>query len=126
MSRSQEIVVEPIDLLTAKTLTVSGGAEPSTSSDAIAVGLLSRIVVFVKNAGTSTTTTVKIKGKPTSTSDMEIELKSFSLAQSGSATAKLGEVLTGFPKYIWAEATNTDAVAGHTAIITVTVDRFRL
>lgn len=117
------LFVEPLDLFTAQALTASGGATPSATSATTMVGKLSKVHVFVANSGASTNVTVTIKGKPTDSSTMESVLAVFTLGATGTSDAKAGRYIEQFPKYIYAVASNVDAV--NAATITVTLDRFR-
>lgn len=117
------MLLDPIDLFTSAALTASGGATPSLTSNPIAVGKLSKIQVFVKNAGTSTNCTITIKGKPTSDSTMESVLAVFTLGASGAGADKAGRYIEQFPSYIFAVISNADAA--NAATVTVTLNRFR-
>jgi hypothetical protein len=117
---------EPIDLFTAEPLTVSGGATPSKTSDPTYTGLLSRLYVFVANAGLSTSATIKIKGKPNKTSLLNSDLAVFTLGEgTDSEPCTAGKYIENFPDYVYAVIINNDAVAGHTASVTVTLTRTR-
>jgi hypothetical protein len=120
------LVIEPLNIFTAQALTVSGGATPTLTSDPIPVRMLSKLNVFVANAGTSTSCTVTICGKPSATSLLGSTLEVFTL---GAGTALIpnsaGKYIEEIPSYIYAIITNADATEGHTALITVTLDMTR-
>jgi hypothetical protein len=119
-------MIDPSDLFTAQVLTVSGGATPTLTSTITLVRQLTKLNVFVANAGTSTSCTVTIYGKPTATSLLSSTLAVFTL---GAGTALVpytaGRYIEELPSFVYAVITNADAVAGHTAIITVTLDMVR-
>lgn len=123
MPMNNPFLIDPVDLFTNQALTVSGGATPSVTSEDLFIAKLSKIHVFVANSGASTNVTVTIKGKPTASSTMESVLAVFTLGATGTADAKAGRFIEQFPSYIYAVASNADAV--NTATITVTLNRFR-
>jgi hypothetical protein len=123
MSMNNSFLLPEENLLTASALTVSGGATPSVTSSARQVSKISKLQVFVANAGASTLVTVTIKGKPSENSTMEETLAVFTLGASGTASAKAGRYIEQLPSYIWAVATNADAV--NAATITCTLNMFR-
>ena len=115
-----------IDLLTDQALTVSGGATPSVTSSRLPVGKLSKLHVNVANAGASTSVTVNIYGSPSLTSARKSHLATFTLgAAVGDTPYEAGKYIErdAIPSYIYAVATNSDAV--NTASIIVTLDRWR-
>ena len=112
-------------IYSGQSLTVSGGATPTLTSSKVYVGELSKLNVFVANGGTSTNCTVEIRGSPESDSALSSQLAVFTLGASGTSGAKAGRYLENFPSYVYAIITNLDAVAGHTAAMTVILDRFR-
>ena len=114
------------DLLTAQSLTVSGGATPSVTSTRLPVGKLSKLHVNVANAGASTSVTVDIYGAPSLTSVRKSHLVTFTLgAASGEIPYEAGRYIEkdAIPSYIYVVATNSDA--SNTAAITTTLDRWR-
>lgn len=119
-------MIDPSDLFTAQVLTVSGGATPTLTSAITSVKQLLKLNVFVGNAGTSTSCTVTLYGKPSAASLLNSTLAVFTL---GAGTALIpytaGRYIEEMPAYIYAVITNADAVAGHTAVITVTLDMVR-
>jgi hypothetical protein len=118
------IIADPLNLFTASSLTVSGGATPSRTSDPVTVGKLSKLHVFVSNAGASTNCTITIYGKPTPTSPLNSTLAVFTLgAASGETPYTAGRYIEGFPSYVYAVITNADVA--NTASITITLNRFR-
>jgi hypothetical protein len=117
---------DPIDLLTAQALTVSGGATPSVTSEPLKVAMMSRLHVYVSNAGASTSVTVNIYGKTNSTTNIKEHLATFTLgAAVGAVPYSAGRYIErdAIPSYIYAVATNTDGA--NEAEITCTLDRWR-
>jgi hypothetical protein len=117
---------DPIDLLTAQALTVSGGATPSVTSDPLKVAMMSRLHVYVSNAGASTSVTVNIYGKTNSTTNIKEHLATFTLGEAvGAVPYSAGRYIErdAIPSYIYAVATNTDGA--NEAEITCTLDRWR-
>ena len=115
-----------IDLMTAQSLTVSGGATPSVTSSRVETGKLSRLIVYAANSGASTSVTVNVYGSPTSTSLRKILLATLTLAAAvGSVAYEAGNYIASdaIPSHVYAVATNADAA--NTASITVTLDRYR-
>lgn len=116
----------PFNLLENQALTVSGGATPSATSDPLPTGMLSKLQVRVANTGASTNVTVDIYGKSTATALIKNHLATFTL---GAGTTKIpysaGRYIEkdAIPSFIYAVATNSDAV--NTANITVSLDRWR-
>lgn len=116
----------PFNLLENQALTVSGGATPSATSTPLPTGMLSKLQVRVANTGASTNVTVDIYGKSTATSLIKNHLATFTL---GAGTAQVpysaGRYIEkdAIPSFIYAVATNSDAV--NTANITCTLDRWR-
>lgn len=123
MVMNNPFLIDPLNLFSSQALTASGGATPSATSATTMVAKLSKIHVFVANAGASTNVTVTIKGKPTEDSTLESLLAVFTLGATGTADAKAGRYIEQFPSYIYAVASNADAV--NAASITVTLNRFR-
>jgi hypothetical protein len=118
------MLIDPIDLFTGEALTASGGATPSkTYTPPLMVAKLSKIHVFVQNAGASTNCVITIKGKPTLTSTLESVLAVFTLGAAGAGADKAGRYIEQFPSYIYATAVNADAV--NAANVTITLNRFR-
>jgi len=117
------LIIDPVDLFTAQALTASGGATPTLSSAVLPVGRLSRITVYVRNAGASTDCTIAIKGSPTSAKTLEKTIQTFNLNASTVAKAGIGISSVDIPAFIWATITNNDAV--NVATITVELERFR-
>jgi len=120
------LLIDPLDIFTAQTLDVAGGAVPILTSTPISVRMLSKLYVFASNSGTSTNCTVTIFGKPSATSLLSSTLEVFTL---GAGTALIpnsaGKYIEKIPSYIYAVITNADATEGHTAIITVTLNMTR-
>lgn len=120
------LLIDPLNIFTAQALTVSGGATPTLTSTPIPVRQLSKLNVFVANAGTSTSCTVTICGKPSATSLLSSTLVVFTLAAGTEQVPfSLGKYIEELPSYVYAVITNADAIEGHTAIITVTLDMKR-
>lgn len=117
------LTIDPVDLFTAQALTASGGATPSLSSAALPVGKLSRINVYVQNAGASTDCTIAIKGSPTSAKTLEKTIQTLNLNASTVTKAGMGISSDDIPAFIWATITNNHAV--NAATITVELERFR-
>lgn len=119
-----------VNLLNSKALTVSGGATPSATSDPLPTGMLSKLHVYVSNAGASTSVTVDIYGKKTATTNVKEHLATFTLGAATGAGASLVPYSAGryiessaIPSFIYAVATNLDAA--NAASITVGLDRWR-
>jgi hypothetical protein len=118
--------VDPLDLFKDSALTIAGGATPSRTSDPTNVSLLSKLYVFVTNAGLSTSVTVTIKGKLSATSLMYSDIAVFTLgAGTAQAPYGAGRYIELFPSMVYAVITNNDATPGNTASVTVTLNRFR-
>jgi len=117
--------IDPVDLITAQALTISGGATPSVTSSLLEVGKLSKIHVFVKNTGPSTNVTITIYGTPTNPAVMKEALVVFTLGATGSGSDFAGRYIEkdAVPRYIYAVATNSDPA--NVANISVTFDRWR-
>jgi len=112
---------DSVELFSTQALTVSGGATPSATSSRLAVERMSKLQISVKNTGTSTNVTVSIYAVNAATGGISYVLRPFTLGAGGSAGCYIEK--DAIPKYIYAVATNTDAV--NTAEITVSVDRWR-
>lgn len=120
------MMIEPLDVFTDQVLTVAGGETPTLTSDPIPVRQVSKLNVFVGNAGTSTTCTVTIYGKPSAASLLSYSLAVLTLtAGTAEVPNTTGKYIEEIPSYIYAVIANTDAVEGHTAIITVILDMTR-
>lgn len=115
------IIPDGIDILKDVVLTVSGGATSSVTSDRLRVERLTKLQIGVKNTGTSTNVTIQIYAVGAETGGIAWVLRPFTLGAGGSAGCYIEK--DAIPKYIYAVATNTDAV--NTAEITVSVDRWR-
>lgn len=124
------LTFDPVDLLTNQALTGSGGATSSVTSDPLKVAMMSKLYVYVSNAGTSTSVTVDIYGKKNETTNIKAHLATFTL---GAATGS-GESLVPYsagryiekdaiPSYIYAVATNSDSA--NAANVSCTIDRWR-
>jgi hypothetical protein len=92
--------------------------------------MLSKLHVYVSNAGASTSVTVDIYGKKTATTNVKEHLATFTLGAATGAGASLVPYSAGryiessaIPSFIYAVATNLDAA--NAATITVSVDRWR-
>ena len=120
------MMIDPLNIFTAQTLTVSGGETPTLISAITPVRQLSKLNIFVANAGTSISCTVTIYGKSSLTSLLGSSLAVFAL---GAGTAQVpfttGKYIEEIPSYIYAVIANADATEGHTAIITVTLNMTR-
>jgi len=117
------LTIDPFNPFTAQALTASGGATPSLSSSVLQVGKLSRISVYVSNAGASTDCTIAIKGSPTDTKALEKTIQTFNLNASNVTKAGIGISRDDIPAFIWTTITNNDAV--NAATITIQLERFR-
>ena len=118
--------LDPFNLFENQVLTVSGGATPSATSDSLPVGMLSKLHVYVSNAGASTSVTVDIYGKKNTTTNIKEHLATFTLgAASGEVPYSAGRYIEekAIPSYIYAVATNTSATS--TASVTIELDRWR-
>lgn len=120
----------PYNLLENQALTVSGGATPSATSNPLPTGMLSKLHVYVSNAGASTSVTVNIYGKKTATTNIKEHLATFTLGAATGSGAGLVPYSAGryiessaIPSFIYAVATNSDTAKA--ASISVTIDRWR-
>ena len=120
----------PYNLLENQALTVSGGDTSSATSNPLPTGMLSKLHVYVSNAGASTSVTVDIYGKKTATTNIKEHLATFTLGAATGAGVSLVPYSAGryiessaIPSFIYAVATNSDSV--NTASITTTIDRWR-
>lgn len=118
-------IIPTVDLFTAQALTASGGATPSATSALLRVEKLSKIHAFVKNTGASTNVTVYIYGSNASPAVMKELIGTFTLGATLSGSDFAGRYIEkdAVPRYIYAVATNSDAV--NAATITVSLDRWR-
>lgn len=97
----------------------------SSASERLPTYKDSKLHVYVRNDGASTAVTVTIYSTDSLTSTHEGEVQPFTLGASGSGSEKAWIFLetTAIPAYLYAKITNSDAA--NSAIITVTVDRYR-
>lgn len=119
------LIFDPVDLFDAQTLTVSGGATPAATSSRTCTERLTKVNVTVKNTGASTNVTVSIYAVNESTGGISYVIRPFTLG-AGNVTAYTAGCYIekdAIPRYLYAVATNSDAA--NTAIITVTIDRWR-
>ena len=119
-------VIGSIDLMTGQALTVSGGATPSKTSNALQISKLSKLHVYVGNAGLSTNVTVDIYGKTKETSTIKSHLATFTLgAGTAQAPYSAGRYIEkdAIPSFIYAVATTSDTA--NTASVTISLDRWR-
>lgn len=119
-------MIDPLDIFKDEILTITGGATPTLTSLPKGVRQITKLNVFVANAGTSTSCVITIYGKPSADSLLSSSLAVFTL---GAGTAEVpytaGRYIEKVPSFVYAVITNADAVAGHTAIVTVTLDMVR-
>lgn len=124
------LTFDPVDLLTNQALTVSDGETPSATSDPLKVAMMSKLYVYVSNAGESTSVTIDIYGKKNETTNIKAHLATFTLGAATGAGESLVPYSAGryiekdaIPSYIYAVATNSDAA--NTASVTISLDRWR-
>lgn len=124
------LTFDPVDLLTNQALTGSGGATTSVTSDPLKVAMMSKLYVYVSNAGESTSVTIDIYGKKNETTNIKAHLATFTLGAATGTGASLVPYSAGryiessaIPSFIYAVATNSDTA--NTASISVTIDRWR-
>ena len=120
----------PYNLLENQALTVSGGDTPSATSNPLPTGMLSKLHVYVSNAGASTSVTVDIYGKKTATTNVKEHLATFTLGAATGSGANLVPYSAGryiessaIPSFIYAVATNSDTA--NAANVSCTIDRWR-
>lgn len=119
-------VIGSIDLMTGQALTVSGGATPSKTSNILKISKLSKLHVYVGNAGPSTNVTVDIYGKTKETSTIKLHLATFTLGAGTAQTPySAGRYIEkdAIPSFIYAVATNSDTA--NAANVSCTIDRWR-
>ena len=124
------LTFDPVDLLTNQALTGSGGETSSVTSDPMKVAMMSKLYVYVSNAGASTSVTVDIYGKKNTTTNIKAHLATFTLGAATGAGEGLVPYSAGryiekdaIPSYIYAVATNSDTA--NTASVTISLDRWR-
>lgn len=119
------LIFDPVVLLNAQSLTVSGGATPSVTSARTCTERLTKINISVKNTGASTNVTVSIYAVNAATDGIPYLIRTFTLGAGNVTVYTAGCYIDkdAIPKYIYAVATNADAA--NTATITCSVDRWR-